>query len=66
MIASAAQYQVTRKHLLQVEEALANLTATPVTKPAKLQQLDVDSVQAKIDDFRREIAEYERPSSDVG
>jgi len=66
MIASAAQYQVTRKHQQQFEEDLANLTATPVAKPAKLHQLEIDSVQAKIDDFRREIAEYERPSSDEG
>lgn len=66
MIADEAQYQVAKEHLQQFEEALANLTAAPVTKPTKLQQLEIDSVQAKIDDFRRKIAEYGRPSSGEG
>jgi hypothetical protein len=66
MIANDLQYGATKAHLALFESALANLTAAPVTKPAKPYQLEIDSVQAKIDDFRREIAEHERPSSDVG
>jgi DNA-binding XRE family transcriptional regulator len=59
MITNDVQYRVTKGHLLQFEEALANLEAAPATKPAKLRKLEIDAVQAKIDDFRTEIAEYE-------
>ena len=60
MITNDVQYRVTKGHLRQFEEALANLDAAPGTKPAKLRKLEIDAVQAKIDDFHAEIAEYER------
>lgn len=63
MITNDVQYRVTKGHLRQFEEALANLEAAPATKPAKLRKLEIDAVQAKIDDFRAEIEEYERLSS---
>jgi HTH-type transcriptional regulator/antitoxin HigA len=63
MITNDVQYRVTKGHLRQFEEALANLEAAPVTKPAKLHKLEIDAVQAKIDDFRSEISEYERLSA---
>ncbi len=60
MITNDVQYRVTKGHLREFEEALANLESAPATKPAKLRELEIDAVQAKIDDFRAEIAEYER------
>jgi hypothetical protein len=60
MITDDVQYRLTKGHLQEFEEALANLEATPATKTAKLRKLEIDAVQAKIDDFRAEIAEYER------
>jgi len=60
MITNDVQYRVTKGHLRQFEEALANLEAAPATKPAKLRKLEIDAIKAKIDDFRSEIAEYER------
>ena len=60
MITNDVQYRVTKGHLRQFEEALANLDAAPGTKPAKLRKLEIDAIQAKIDDFHAEIAEYER------
>jgi HTH-type transcriptional regulator/antitoxin HigA len=60
MITDDVQYRVTKRHLRDFEEALANLEAAPATTSAKLRKLEIDAVQAKIDDFRAEIAEYER------
>lgn len=60
MITNDAQYRVTKTHLLEFEETLANLVSAPATKPAKVRKLEIDAVRAKIDDFRSELAEYER------
>jgi hypothetical protein len=60
MITNDMQYRVTKAHLQQFEEALANLKAASGTKSAKLRKLEIDAVHAKIDDFRAEIYEYER------
>lgn len=57
MITDDVQYRVTKGHLREFEEALANLEAGPATRPAKLRKVEIDAVQAKIDDFRAEIAE---------
>jgi hypothetical protein len=61
MITDEVQYRVTKGHLREFEEAPATLEAAPATKPAKLRKLEIDAVQAKIDDFRAEITEHERP-----
>lgn len=60
MITNDVQYRSTKAHLRQFEEALANLEAAADKKPTKLQMVEIDAVQAKIDDFSAEIAEYER------
>lgn len=60
MITDDVQYRLTKGHLQEFEETLANLEATPATRTTKLRKLEIDAVQAKIDDFRAEIAEYER------
>lgn len=61
MITDDVQCRVTKGHLREFEKALANLQAGPATEPATLRTLEIDAVRAKIDDFRAEIAEYERP-----
>ncbi len=60
MITNDVQYRSTKAHLCQFEEARAKLEAAADKKPTKLQKLEIDAVQAKIDDFGAEIAEYER------
>jgi len=60
LITNEVQYRVTKGHLREFEEALSNLEAAPATEPWKLRKLEIDAVKAKLDDFRAEIAEYER------
>ena len=57
MIANEKQYQVTKLRLQEFSEQLQIL----LTKNSSdiLNQIHINSLKAKIDDFKREIAEYE-------
>lgn len=61
MITNEVQYRATKAHLLQFNEAAANLEAKLATaKSAKLARLELDAVRAQADDLRAEISEYEQ------
>ena len=59
MISNEAQYRATKAHLERFEQASTNLAARP-GKKGKLEQLELDAVNAQADDLRAEIVEYER------
>lgn len=61
MIANEVQYRATKAHLERFEEAAANLERRAGTgKRTKLQQLEIDAVQAQADDLRAELRDYEK------
>ena len=59
MITNEVQYRATKAHLERFEQASTNLTAKPGER-TKLEQLELDAVNAQADDLRTEIVEYER------
>jgi HTH-type transcriptional regulator / antitoxin HigA len=59
MITNEVQYRATKAHLERFEQASTNLAAKPGTR-TKLEQLELDAVNAQADDLRAEIVEYER------
>ena len=59
MITNEVQYRATKAHLERFEQASTNLAAKP-GKRTKLEQLELDAVNAQADDLRAEIVEYER------
>jgi HTH-type transcriptional regulator/antitoxin HigA len=59
MITNDVQYRSTKAHLRKFEEALANLQAAAAKSPTRLQQLEIDAVNAQAEDLRGEIREYE-------
>jgi HTH-type transcriptional regulator / antitoxin HigA len=59
MITNEVQYRATKMHLEQFEQASINLAAKH-GKRSKLEQLEIDAVDAQADDLRAEVAEYER------
>ena len=59
MITNEVQYRATKAHLERFEQASTNLTAKPGER-TKLEQLELDAVNAQGDDLRAEIVEYER------
>ncbi len=61
MIANEVQYRSTLAHLRQFDQALANLEGRhPTGQRSKLDQLEIDAVEAQADDLRAEVSEYER------
>jgi HTH-type transcriptional regulator / antitoxin HigA len=64
MITNEVQYRATKAHLERFEQASTNL-ATKADKRSKLEQLELDAVNAQADDLRAEIVEYERLRSGV-
>lgn len=63
MITNDVQYRSTKAHLAKFEAALANLRTDAAKKPTKLQQLEIDAVEAQAGDLQAEIEEYERLAS---
>lgn len=58
MITDDAQYQATKAHAAQLEEALRNLEASRAPD-RKRRELDIAAVRAQLGDLRAELAEYE-------
>jgi HTH-type transcriptional regulator / antitoxin HigA len=59
MITNEVQYRATKAHLERFERASTNLAAN-TGKRGKLEQLELDAVNAQANDLRAEIVEYER------
>lgn len=60
MITNEVQYRSTKAHLVQFDEALANLVAKAgAGRRSKLAQLEIDAVEALALDLRNQIEEYE-------
>ena len=60
MISNEVQCRATVGHLRQFEQALANLQAeAPADMRSKLQQLEIDAVDAQARDLRTELTEYQ-------
>ena len=61
MIENERQYLVTQKRIKQFEESLASLRATPrpANVPPRIHTAMIESVESQLEDFHREIAEYE-------
>jgi HTH-type transcriptional regulator / antitoxin HigA len=59
VITNEVQYRATKAHLELFEQASTNLDAKP-GKRGKLEQLELNAVNAQADDLRAEIVEYER------
>lgn len=61
MITNEVQYRATKAHLETFEAAATNLEQRAGSgERTKLQQLEIDAVQAQADDLRRELREYEQ------
>ena len=58
MITNEVQYRATKTHLDRFELAAANITARP-GKRTKLEQLELDAVNAQADDLRAELGEFD-------
>ena len=59
MITNEVQYRATKAHLERFEQAAVNLAARP-GKRGKLDQLELDAVNAQAGDLRAELVEYEQ------
>lgn len=59
MITNEVQYRATKAHLDRFDEAAANIESRP-GKRTKLKQLELDAVRSQVDDFRVELADFDR------